>query len=125
MRIESLSNHKDTKTQRGDQGSDPRRQRDERLATSSMSRQGSDPSSPLCVFVSLWLLTCLFALPSYAADKWLSVRSKNFLVIGNANEPDIRRVGRSLEEFRSAFAMMFPKVDQTSTVPTTIIVFKN
>jgi len=75
--------------------------------------------------ILLLLLFCAFARPCYAADKWLSVRSKNFLVIGNANEPDIRRIGRYLEEFRSAFAMMFPKVDQASSVPTTIVVFKN
>jgi tetratricopeptide (TPR) repeat protein len=71
------------------------------------------------------VLLCLLLQPAYAADKWLSVRSKNFVVIGNAAEPDIRRVGRYLEEFRSAFAMMFPRVDQTSSVPTTIIVFRN
>jgi len=70
-------------------------------------------------------LLCLLIQPAYAADKWLSVRSKNFVVLGNASESDIRRVGRYLEEFRSAFAMMFPRVDQTSSVPTTIIVFKN
>ncbi|HYR85982.1 MAG TPA: hypothetical protein VE422_17980 [Terriglobia bacterium] len=70
-------------------------------------------------------LLCLLIQPAYAADKWLSVRSKNFVVIGDASEADIRRVGRYVEEFRSAFAMMFPKVDQTSSVPTTIIVFKN
>ena len=85
-----------------------------------------------CVFAAslrcailLCLLICVLIQPSYAADKWLSVRFKDFLVIGNANEPDIRRVGRYLEEFRSAFAMMFPKVEQTSSVPTTIVVFKN
>ncbi|HLH32412.1 MAG TPA: tetratricopeptide repeat protein [Terriglobia bacterium] len=44
---------------------------------------------------------------------------------GNAGESDIRRVGRTLEEFRSAIATLFPKVDQTSAVPTTILVFKN
>src|SRR5438093_13711489 len=73
----------------------------------------------------LCLLVFALVRPADAADKWLSVRSRNFLVIGNANEPDIRRVGRYLEEFRSAFAMMFPKVEQTSSVPTTIVVFKN
>jgi tetratricopeptide (TPR) repeat protein len=75
--------------------------------------------------VLLCLLVCVFVQPSYAADKWLSVRFKDFLVIGNANEPDIRRAGRYLEEFRSAFAMMFPKVEQTSSVPATVVVFKN
>ena len=45
--------------------------------------------------------------------------------MGNAGESDIRRVGRSLEEFRSALAIMFPKIDQTAPVPVTVMVFKN
>lgn len=69
---------------------------------------------------------CLFlAQPVLAADKWLSIHTKNFLLVGNAGESDIRRVGRTLEEFRSAIAMVFPKMDQTSATPTTILVFKN
>src|SRR5438094_7051732 len=67
----------------------------------------------------------LLAQPLLAADKWLSIRSKNFLVVGNASESDIRRVGRTLEDFRTALAMMFPKMDQSSTVPVTVLVFKN
>src|SRR6266850_233313 len=67
----------------------------------------------------------LFAKPAAAADKWLNIHTKNFQLVGNANESDIRRVGRTLEEFRSAIAMIFPKMDQTSSVPTTILVFKN
>jgi len=63
--------------------------------------------------------------PAFGADKWLSIRSKNFLLVGNAGESDIRRVGRTLEEFRSAVGMTFPRIDQTSSVPTTILVFKN
>jgi tetratricopeptide (TPR) repeat protein len=74
-------------------------------------------------------LTVFFLLlavtPARAADKWISVRFKDFLVVGNANEADIRKVGRSLEEFRSALAMMFPKMDQTPAVPVTVLVFKN
>ncbi len=60
-----------------------------------------------------------------AADKWLSIQTKNFQLVGNANESDIRRVGRTFEEFRSALASVFPKVDQASSVPTTILIFKN
>jgi hypothetical protein len=75
------------------------------------------------------VLTVLFLLiaasPAFAADKWLSVHFKSFVVVGNATEADIRRVGRSLEEFRSALAIMFPKMDQTPAVPVTVIVFKN
>jgi len=67
----------------------------------------------------------LVAQPSLAADKWLSIRSRNFLLAGNASESEIRRVGRTLEDFRTALAMMFPKMDQSSTVPVTVLVFKN
>ena len=76
----------------------------------------------LCVF-----MLCLsgFSMPAFAADKWLSIHTKNFLLVGNASESDIRRVGRTLEEFRSAVAMVFPKMEQTSSVPATIFVFKN
>jgi tetratricopeptide (TPR) repeat protein len=74
-------------------------------------------------------LTVLFLLlavsPARAADKWISVRFKNFLVVGNAGEADVRKVGHSLEEFRSALAVMFPKMDQTPAVPVTVMVFKN
>ena len=77
----------------------------------------------------LWVFCLLFhfifSAPTFAADKWLSIHTKNFLLVGNAGESDIRRVGRTLEEFRTAFAMLFPKMEQTSSVPTTILVFKN
>jgi tetratricopeptide (TPR) repeat protein len=67
----------------------------------------------------------LAATPAFSADKWLSIRFKDFLVVGNAGESDIRRVGRSLEQFRSALGIMFPKIDQTAPVPVTVMVFKN
>src|SRR4029453_10500728 len=75
-----------------------------------------------CVAV-VWL--CGLTPHAAAADKWLSIQTKNFLLVGNASESDIRRAGRTLEEFRSAVAMVFPKMEQTSSVPTTILVFKN
>src|SRR5262245_25511956 len=54
--------------------------------------------------IILWfVLICnLSSSHTYAADKWLSVRSKNFLLVGNASEATIKRVGRELEEFRTA-----------------------
>jgi tetratricopeptide (TPR) repeat protein len=76
-------------------------------------------------FVILVLFLCLVASSAFGADKWLNIATKNFQLIGNANESDIRRVGRTLEEFRSGIGMLFPKMDQTSSVPTTIVVFKN
>jgi tetratricopeptide (TPR) repeat protein len=71
------------------------------------------------------LVFLLSACPAFAADKWLNIRSKNFLLVGNSGESDIRRVGRTLEEFRSALAMMFPRMEQTSSVPVTVLIFKN
>ena len=71
------------------------------------------------------LFVCLLVSPSYAVDKWLSIRSKNFLVVGTASEADIRKVDRFLEEYRKAFAMLFPKIEQSVGAPTTVVVFKN
>jgi FimV-like protein len=63
--------------------------------------------------------------PVTGKDKWTSVRSKNFLLIGNANEKDIRQVGIRLEQFREVFAHLFTSLKISSPVPTTVIVFKN
>jgi hypothetical protein len=64
-------------------------------------------------------------LPAQAADNGLSIRSKNFLLVGNASESSIRRIGRELEEFRAALALIFPGVNQPSSIGTTVIVFKD
>ncbi len=42
-----------------------------------------------------------------AKDEWLQVRSKNFNLIGNASEKDIRKVGAKLEQFRETFRQLF------------------
>ncbi|HEY6231963.1 MAG TPA: DUF1570 domain-containing protein, partial [Pyrinomonadaceae bacterium] len=60
-----------------------------------------------------------------AKDTWTSVRSKNFLLVGNASEKDIRQVGIRMEQFREVFARLFPKLNINSPVPTTVVVFKN
>ena len=63
--------------------------------------------------------------PVSAKDTWTSVRSKNFLLVGNANEKDIRQVGVRLEQFREVFSRLFTTLNVNSPVPTTVIVFKN
>ncbi|MDQ3472125.1 MAG: DUF1570 domain-containing protein, partial [Acidobacteriota bacterium] len=60
-----------------------------------------------------------------AKDNWISVRSRNFQLVGNAGEKDIRQVANRLEQFREVFTRLFPKAKFTSPVPTTVIVFKN
>lgn len=75
--------------------------------------------------ISLTLALFLFVHPVSAKDEWIQIKSKNFLLIGNATEKDIRKVGTRLEEFRETFRLLFPKMSVTSQVPINVIVFKN
>ena len=45
------------------------------------------------------LLLCFCAQIS-AKDNWLRVRSKNFILVGNAGESEMRKVAMKLEQFR-------------------------
>src|SRR5262245_16960044 len=76
--------------------------------------------------VSLCLLVVLSQNTTVAAkDTWVSVRTKNFFMLGNASEKDIRKVGLKLEQFREVFTRLFPKLKFNTPVPTTVIVFKS
>lgn len=79
--------------------------------------------------IPLALGVCLIALISHnsvlAADNWVSVRTKNFLLVGNADEKSIRKVGLKLEQFRQVFTYLFPALKFNTPVPTTVVVFKN
>jgi tetratricopeptide (TPR) repeat protein len=67
----------------------------------------------------------LAARPVDAKDKWTRVVSKNFTVVGNAGEADLVRLAAKLEEFRETLLLMFPKVNLTTTIPTTVVVFRS
>lgn len=69
------------------------------------------------------VLLLLLVRPAFAADKWVSVHSRHFLLAGNASESEIRRVGRYFEEFRGVLASLFPKIELVSA-PATIVVLK-
>jgi tetratricopeptide (TPR) repeat protein len=77
------------------------------------------------------LLLILFSVIATAAhtaaakDTWTSVRSKNFFLIGNANEKDVKQVAVKLEQFRDVFSRIFPRMKFSSPVPTTVVVFKS
>ena len=60
-----------------------------------------------------------------AKDTWTSVRTKNFTLIGNAGEKDIRKVATRLEQFRDVFTRLFTGARFETPVPTTVIVFKS
>jgi hypothetical protein len=79
-------------------------------------------------FAFLTLLLCVFFLPNslYAMpkDSWTSVRSKNFFLIGNASEKDIKDVATRLEQFRDVFIRLMPGIKFNSPVPTTVVVLR-
>jgi tetratricopeptide (TPR) repeat protein len=60
-----------------------------------------------------------------AKDTWVSVRTKNFFMVGNANEKEIRNVALKLEQFRAVFIRLFPNIKFNTPVPTTVVVFKS
>jgi hypothetical protein len=77
----------------------------------------------ICLLLAPGLTANAAAAP--AKETWTSVRSKNFQLIGNAGEKDIRGVATRLEQFRYVFSLLFPQANLNSTVPTTVVVFKD
>jgi tetratricopeptide (TPR) repeat protein len=71
------------------------------------------------------ILIAISVLPALAKDEWIQVRSKNFFLIGNASEKDIRKVATRLEQFRETFRSLFSKTNLTSPIATNVIVFKS
>jgi Tfp pilus assembly protein PilF len=60
-----------------------------------------------------------------AREQWTSLRSKNFFLVGNASEKDIRKVATQLEQFREVFRRLSNRTKLTSQAPMRVIVFKN
>jgi tetratricopeptide (TPR) repeat protein len=77
------------------------------------------------VFFLLILLAMFIPSELFAKDVWVSVRSKNFFLVGNANEKEIRQVATKLEQFRESFRLIFPKAKFVANIPTNVVVFKN
>jgi len=75
--------------------------------------------------VSFCLLLAVSQHAVIAKDSWVGVRTKNFLLVGNAGEKDIRKVGLKLEQFREVFTHLFPQMKFNTPVLTTVVVFKS
>src|SRR5918996_1819426 len=58
-------------------------------------------------------------------DNWRSVRTNNLFVIGNADPEKLRQVAAWLEFFHSAFARLVSRNVLDSSVPTTVIIFRD
>src|SRR5215208_6307344 len=54
---------------------------------------------------------------------WVSVRTRNFLVEGGADEAELRRVAARLEEYRAAFSHLLSGEHFDAGVPTAVVVF--
>ena len=56
---------------------------------------------------------------------WLSVRSQNFLVIGQAREKELRRVASRLEEYRAVFSRLLSDEHFDANTPTRVLIFRD
>jgi tetratricopeptide (TPR) repeat protein len=80
----------------------------------------------LVLAAALCLLVIASAGPGVTAkESWTSVRSKNFLLVGNASEKEIKQVAVRLEQFREVASRLFVRANFNSPVPTTVVVFKS
>jgi predicted Zn-dependent protease len=79
------------------------------------------------LFKYAWILLAVFLLHSsiQGKDTWIRVNTKNFNLIGNASEKDIRKVATRLEQFRETFRQIFRQANLSSPIPTNVVVFKS
>ena len=75
--------------------------------------------------VCLLLLSAPFVVETSAKETWTRVRSKNFTLVGNAGEKDVRQVATRLEQFRDVFSRLFSRARLNTHVPSTVVVFKS
>lgn len=74
---------------------------------------------------ALSIISIAAPLSARAQEKWSSVRSENFRLVGNATEPQLRRTAKRLEQFRFVFTRLFTELNFVSPIPTTVVVFKD
>jgi tetratricopeptide (TPR) repeat protein len=65
-----------------------------------------------------------FSAGAAAKDNWTRVRSKNFNLVGNASEKDIRKVATRLEQFRQVMSLLI-RGNLNSSLPMNVVVFKS
>jgi tetratricopeptide (TPR) repeat protein len=77
------------------------------------------------LLICAFLLVCFSAGEAQSKDEWVRIKSKNFNIVGNASDTQIRAVATKLEQFREVFRQLLPNLKFDSPVATTVIVFKN
>ena len=79
----------------------------------------------LSLSIVLAALLILCGSQASGKDNWTKVQTKNFTLVGNASERDIRKIAIKLEIFRETLSLIFPKVKITTAIPTTVVIFKS
>jgi len=92
-----------------------------------MKAHGSILTGALSATVAMLLLTAAAetAEPKLPKpnDRWIEVRTANFILFSNANERMTRAAGSNLEQLRLVLGSLFGDMKLTSPVPTYIFVF--
>ncbi len=93
-----------------------------------LMKMGLKRSASLTAAAACMLLA--FVCAARARDEappagWASVRSENFLLVGDADGRDMMRVAARLEQFRAAFLRLLPVSHFDSSVPLTVVVFRD
>ena len=79
--------------------------------------------TPIALVVAV--LFTFSTITAQTRDGWRSVRTNHLFVIGNADPENLRRVAVWLEYFHAAFARLVSRNVIDSSVPTTVIVFRD
>ena len=76
----------------------------------------------LLIFLAIILLNTVSV---FAENGWISMRSENFTLAGNAPAKDIESVAVKLEQFRLVIQKVFPDLKINSQIPTKVLIFKD
>jgi tetratricopeptide (TPR) repeat protein len=79
--------------------------------------------TPISLVIGFLLI--FSTITAQTRNGWSSVRTNHLLVIGNADPENLRRVAVWLEYFHAAFAKLVSRNVIDSSVPTTVIVFRD
>jgi len=81
--------------------------------------------SKILITLVLIVLFSFSSTVSQTKDNWRSVRTNHLFVIGNADAEQLRQVAAWLEFFHSAFARLVSRNVIDSSVPTTVVIFRD
>lgn len=71
------------------------------------------------------LLTAAAPLQEEYTRDWRRLESEHFVMVGNASEGAMRRVGEQLEDFRAAVLALMPSYADVQETDTTVVVFRH